>query len=354
MKKSLVALAVLGAFAGAASAQSSVTLYGLADIGYYRIDPKAPGAATTNSIASGIQSGSRFGLRGSEDLGGGLRAVFQLENGFSVDDGTLGQGGRLFGRWAWAGLAGGFGEFRIGRQWAYGFEMFGEVDVFGTGFNDAGLQSTMSSANAIRLDNMVAYRSPALGPVRINVGYSTQAAGAEVAGSGNNASVITAGLRGGFGPVVLVGTHEAVNNPSGAPDAKHTQLGLVLDVKVLKLHAALASEKNQITGFGPRRGNLAQVVVFPAATTPRENKAMSYAVGATVPVGSGQILFQYQNRDMDIETPTIQDHRTIALGFTFPFSRRTNMYTYFADTEQKNIQGANDRKELSVGLRHTF
>jgi len=80
MKKSLLALAVLGAFAGAASAQSSVT---------------------------------------SEDLGGGLRAVYQLENGFSVDDGTLGQGGRIFGRWAWAGLAGSWGEVRLGRQWAY-------------------------------------------------------------------------------------------------------------------------------------------------------------------------------------------------------------------------------------------
>lgn len=348
MKKSLVALAVLGAFAGAASAQSSVTLYGLADIGFYRVDPKAPNAATTNSIASGIQSGSRFGLRGSEDLGGGMRAVFQLENGFSVDDGTLGQGGRLFGRWAWAGVAGSFGEFRLGRQWAMGFEMFGEVDVFGTGFNDAGLQSTMSSANAIRLDNMVAYRSPALGPVRINAGYSFQAAGAEVAGSGANASVSTLGARGAFGPVVLVGTYEAINNPSGAPDAKHTQLGAVIDVKVLKIHAAWASEKNQITGFGPRRGNLAQVVAG------SENKAMSYAIGATVPVGSGNILFQYQNRDMDIETPTIQDHRTMALGYTFPFSRRTNMYAYFADTEQKNIQSTSDRKELSVGLRHTF
>ncbi len=105
MKKSLLALAVLSAFAGVASAQSSVTLYGIIDMNLQRNDPKAGGAASTTGVNSGHQSGSRWGVRGSEDLGGGLSAVFTLEGGYSGDTGLQGQGA-LFGRQVWAGLRG--------------------------------------------------------------------------------------------------------------------------------------------------------------------------------------------------------------------------------------------------------
>jgi predicted porin len=172
MKKSLLALAVLSAVAGVASAQSSVTLYGLVDIGVGRLDPKQSGVASTTGVVSGIQSGSRVGLRGSEDLGGGLKAIFNLEHGFSADDGTQGQG-RMWGRWAWAGVEGGFGQVRLGRQWAAGFELFGAVDPWGTGFNDAGSQSVFASANAIRVNNAIVYRSPIVGGFGAVVGYST-------------------------------------------------------------------------------------------------------------------------------------------------------------------------------------
>src|SRR5690606_1129817 len=122
MKKTLLAAALLAGFAGAAHAQSSVTLYGIVDVGVggnKLHDSAAGGDDARYGLMSGVQSGSRWGLRGSEDLGNGLRANFQLESGFDVANGRQGPGsqeGRLFGRQAWGGLSGAWGEVRAGRQ----------------------------------------------------------------------------------------------------------------------------------------------------------------------------------------------------------------------------------------------
>jgi GBP family porin len=106
MKKSLLALAALSTFAGMAHAQSTVTLYGIADAGILYTNNVGTSAkhGALWQVASGNESGSRWGLTGAEDLGGGLKAIFKLENGFNVNNGTLGQGGREFGRQAYVGL----------------------------------------------------------------------------------------------------------------------------------------------------------------------------------------------------------------------------------------------------------
>src|SRR5690625_8021310 len=99
MKKTLLAAALMVGFAGVAQAETSVTLYGVVDggIGYQRV--KADGAkATRTGLLGGVQRGNRWGLRGSEDLGDGLRMIFQLESGFDINTGHSQQSGRLFGR----------------------------------------------------------------------------------------------------------------------------------------------------------------------------------------------------------------------------------------------------------------
>jgi predicted porin len=120
------------ACAGTAWAQSSVTLYGVLDtnIEYVnKMSPTAPGtpgfpgaAASKIDMNTGGLSGSRWGLRGDEDLGGGNKALFVLESGFGVNDGRLQQGGRLFGRQAFVGLDTRFGKFTFGRQYTTLFE----------------------------------------------------------------------------------------------------------------------------------------------------------------------------------------------------------------------------------------
>jgi general bacterial porin, GBP family len=347
MKKSLLALAVLSAVAGVASAQSSVTLYGLVDIGLGRLDPKAAGVANTTGVVSGIQSGSRVGLRGSEDLGGGLKAIFNLEHGFSADDGTQGQG-RMWGRWAWAGVEGSFGQVRLGRQWAAGFELFGAVDPWGTGFNDAGSQSVFASANAIRVNNALVYRSPIVGGFGAVVGYSFNPLGQEVPGSSDlNNRTWTAGFRFGAGPFLGVATYERV--AFAAADQQHIQLGATFDAKVVKVHAMFGQEKDQ-QALGPRLFGLTGV----------GNDATSWMAGVTVPLGSANLIASYANRDVDNPVTTgplagqRTDGRVIALGGTYSLSRRTNTYLMYSDSDAKGVINAWDRKELVAGVRHTF
>src|SRR5690606_16220132 len=163
MKKTLLAAALLAGFAGAAHAQSSVTLYGIVDVGVggNKLHDSATGEDDARyGLMSGVQSGSRWGLRGSEDLGNGLRANFQLESGFDPATGQRQQGGRQFGRAAWLGLSGGFGEIRFGRLPTVGSDIFIFVDPFGAGYSMAGMQSSFNGASTNRADNTVYYVSP--------------------------------------------------------------------------------------------------------------------------------------------------------------------------------------------------
>ena len=121
MKKTLAALAVLGAFAGTAAA-ADVTLYGDVDTGFKYTYSKTDGEDATNKfeMANGINSASTFGLKGTEDLGNGMTVGFKLENGFNSDDGTLNQSGRLFGREARLFVSSAFGEVSLGRMGGLG------------------------------------------------------------------------------------------------------------------------------------------------------------------------------------------------------------------------------------------
>ncbi|CAE6843791.1 porin [Paraburkholderia domus] len=116
MKKSFLALAALAAFGGAAHAQSSVTLFGIVDAGFTYTNNN--GGHSSWQMTSSNEQSTRWGLRGVEDLGSGLKAIFQLESGFSLVNGTAAQGGRLFGRQAWVGLSSDkYGTLTLGRQY---------------------------------------------------------------------------------------------------------------------------------------------------------------------------------------------------------------------------------------------
>ena len=194
MKKTLIALAVL-ATSGAAMAQSTFTLYGIADASLERIK----GNGSVNRLTSGGLQGSRFGLKGSEDLGGGLKGVFQIESGFNLDDGTGAQSrsttndvkdtagtvtgttpgstARLFGRQAYLGLEGSFGAVRLGRQ----YTPIGNVaDMVGTkGYDVLILTKTLSAGGAYRADNAITYRSPSFSGFTAEGQYSLNVNGDE-------------------------------------------------------------------------------------------------------------------------------------------------------------------------------
>ena len=130
MKGSILLIAALGPVESAAQAQSSVTLYGLIDAGISYVNNSKTatgGSGKLFKVDDGVALANRWGLRGTEDLGGGLKAIFVLENGYSVANGRLGQGGALFGRQAYVGLTkGGIGSFTLGRQYAFSTDYLGK------------------------------------------------------------------------------------------------------------------------------------------------------------------------------------------------------------------------------------
>src|SRR5690606_19979231 len=177
MKKTLLAVALAAGFAGVAQAETSVTLYGLIDagIGYNQVKGNGEKASRIGSV-DGVNSGSRFGLRGSEDLGDGLKAVFTLEAGFSPNDGNSAQGGRLFGRQATIGLqSDSWGQLDFGRQTNLASKYFAGIDPSGISFGQATMGTSFSTANTMRLDNMVLYQTPSFSGFKFGVGYSFNA-----------------------------------------------------------------------------------------------------------------------------------------------------------------------------------
>jgi len=232
MKKSLLALAAMSAFATAANAQSSVTLYGVVDLPIEYNNHLAPGLNPANVNASGIPqslpgggsrvglqtggglSGSRWGLRGTEDLGGGLKALFVLESGFGLDDGKSQQGGRLFGRQAFVGMQSDtLGRVTFGRQYTTMFDMFANFSP--TGYATLYEPVVAQLGTNFRSDNTVKYTA-VIGPVTAEAHWSfgtgvsaiglTPLAGAgagEVPGNFNNNAGGGAGLLYLSGPLGL-------------------------------------------------------------------------------------------------------------------------------------------------------
>ena len=379
MKKNLIALAIFGAFSGAALAQSNVTLYGIIDVNFQYNDPDGSGQSSTRGINSGHQSGSRWGVRGSEALSPNLNAVFTIEGGFDPDTGMQGQGGRLFGRQAWAGLSGGWGTLVAGRVATFSsgtgsFDIIGNFDPFLTGFGDSNAFSTFG-IGTLRVDNSVLYASPTWGGFKFGAGYSFNGNGQEGAGSGNNNRVAFFGASFTGGPFWAGITYDIIDVNDGgiagspaifpnASDQKRLIVGATFDLKFLKIHGGYGKEDNAWLTSG-----------FVAGTTAGED-ADAWLAGVTVPLLGGSVLASYQRRNADavndvctgVFVPATNgcsvalvsregDRDVWAVGFTYPLSRRTNLYATFSDSDGEQFLNNNigiDRKQYTVGMRHLF
>ncbi len=338
MKKSLLPFAVLAAFAGAASAQTNVTIYGVADAGISRTDN---GTNTTTALDSGIQSGSRIGFKGTEDLGGGLSALFTLENGFNIDTGTQGQGGRLFGRQAFVGLQGGFGALKLGRQYnpiRVGVE---SIDPFGLGL--AGNASNLFKVYGDRADNTVNYMTPNFGGFSGQLAYSL----GEVAGSNSIGRQLGASGSYANGPIGAVLAYHSQNLVTGTNvdngNAKSTLLGGTYDFRVAKAYLAYAWNKGD------------------TAAGVDNIDSRDLLVGVSAPLGAGTLLASYMRRDDKLIGNG--DTNVWAIGYSYSLSKRTNFYTSYA--KMKNdaaatlgfggaVAAGKDPSTFNVGIRHKF
>ena len=210
MKKSLLALAALSAFAGAAHAQSSVTLYGVVDAGFAYVNNV--GGNKLYETSAGNLSGDRWGLRGTEDLGGGLKALFVLENGFNAFTGKLGQGGDEFGRQAYVGLSSQYGTVTLGRQYDSMVDYTGAFEVGSqwAPFYAAHPGDVDNMNNSNRVNNAIKYTSTNYSGITFGGLYSLGG----VAGQFNRNQIFSGGVGYAQGPLQLGAGYLNVKNPN--------------------------------------------------------------------------------------------------------------------------------------------
>ncbi|WP_318841071.1 porin, partial [Noviherbaspirillum aerium] len=317
--KSLLALAVLGAISGSAAAQTNVAIYGLIDVGIVR-ESGAPAAGSTTKLTSGIANGSRVGFRGTEDLGGGLQAIFTLENGFQADTGALGQGGLLFGRQAFVGLQGGFGAVRLGRQYTAFDVLMGAVDPFFNGLEGKAV-NLFARGYVSRVNNSIMYSTPIIGGFQGDVTYGL----GEVAGSSAAGRYIGASAGYSAGPLYVRLAYQDSNTvPAAAVGAtpavlagsdKNTVLGATYNFGPVMLHGAYGVTEADRGG----------------RDTLDFNDAM---IGVSVPVGAGKILANFVNRSDDIGTA---DARFYGLGYIHSLSKRTTLHTSYGYMKSRGV-----------------
>ncbi|KWF18692.1 porin [Burkholderia pseudomultivorans] len=234
MKKTIVAAATLGMFGASAHAQSSVTLYGLIDAGvtYANKVATSSGHGKLVKYGDGVASGSRWGIRGTEDLGGGLKALFVLESGFSSGDGTLGQGGALFGRQAFVGLSkNGVGSLTFGRQYSFSTDYIGGNYTMGSqtpAGNYAYHINDLDQLTSSRINNAVKFQSANFAGLTFGAMYgfsnSTQFAGAPTTSSGGTttqgaSSAYSFGANYAQGPFGIGAAYTNIRFPGGATPA---------------------------------------------------------------------------------------------------------------------------------------
>ena len=363
-----VAALLLG---GSALAQSGITVYGIVDVGAQWNERFS---STTNrqedvwSIDSGYQSGSRFGFRGAEPLGGGTSAIFTLEGGFSTDTGMSTQDA-LFGRQAWLGLQGGWGTLVAGRiatpsSGTGTYDVFSAVDPFGAGFGLNQLGSTFVAANALRQDNAVLYVTPALDGFKGAAGYSFNRGGSEAAPQDGNSNATTLAASYGAGAFYAVLTYDILGYPAGGsananagyPDEKLLQLGATLDLKVVKLHGAWADQSN----ISAVRAGVS--IAPPAGIVAYDNQA--WMAGVSMPVGRGLLMASYQYANASnvgyvgaVGPANFEPDYTVwGLAYTYTMSKQTNVYLGYGQVSAKGTLDSTqlDRQQAAFGLRYRF
>ncbi|MGO4401161.1 porin [Achromobacter sp. PAB15] len=333
----LTALAAVSVTGMAQASTTSVTLYGIVDLGLAferKHDSANPSSESRIDMRDGTQSGSRWGLRGVEDLGGGYSVVFRLESGFHASNGTQGQG-RLFGRWAYLGLAGPFGELRAGRQQVLSDSWGGIASPFGTSWG--GASSSVTSGyndgdfgHSGRVNNALIYRTPVWNGWQAGLGYSFESHDNTQFETADHDRVWTAGLRYRNGPFSTALTYERLNPNASIPDKKRAsnlQLAGSYDFEWMQLHG----------GYG----NLRNPNVGPSAGYKRVN---SFVGGASFPLSANsKVLGTYQRA-------TSSKIKGWGLGYQYDLSKRTNLYALLDRVDRRDSHVL----QSVVGMRHHF
>lgn len=390
MKKTLAAVAVLGAFAGSALA-ADVQLYGIVDTGLQYVhgdtDSTEPNSDFDSfSMESGMASGSRFGFKGTEDLGNGLTVGFILEDGIKSDTGV--DDDVLFNRESSLFLQGGFGKVAFGRIGSFNGGMsswakYGVMSVFGTSWGNYSAQAGTWAMGAGMWDNMIAYETPSFAGFKVFAQYGM---GNQVDGNGkagkfgeeNESSsdrYYAIGASYNNGPLSLYFAVDSINYASvtmtgsgesfkDQDDSLTVTFGGNYDFEVVKLYAG-AQYFDEIK-TSKMKGIIQDVETFNGVSFADRMKGWSVGVSAGIPAAGGTVMVgaAYLDAEAADSVTTGKDDELsrwiVSAGYDYPFSKRTDVYgvvTY----NQDNLKFTNNAADLDpymfgvmVGLRHKF
>ena len=339
MKKTLIALALLAA-TGAASAQSTVTLYGKVDLGLV-IDS---GAAAGKSVrlSSGVSGGSRIGFKGTEDLGDGYKAAFQLETGYCADSAAGAPNfctgsNQFMGRQAHGDLSGAFGALSGGRQYSLGYLNLTTIDPFGTGY--AGQVNNLVDAAGVRLNNSIHYTTPAVAGLTA----SAEVAFGETTGNWKAGRVFGGSVNYASGPAYAGLSFYDLANANGMGSARRDYLlGGTYDFGVVKAHALVEKADGDPTGA-------------------IKLDTLDLMAGVTVPLAGGALMASYVRHD---DRGTLnRDADQLGTAYNYPLSKRTAVYAAFARIVNTNgatfhvgnaTETGTGNKAFNLGVVHNF
>jgi general bacterial porin, GBP family len=374
MKKTLIVAAVAASFATAASAQSSVTLYGLIDAGFTYVNNEvtsnvAKGSAAAFRLSSGSINGSRWGLKGTEDLGGGMKAIFTLESGFNIGNGQALQDGRMFGRQAFAGISTAqFGTVTLGRQYDSVVDYLGPMTANGSwgGTYFAHPFDNDNTDNTFRVNNSVKYQSANYGGLTFGglYGFSNQAGGFA------NNRAYSAGAQYANGPFKIAAAYLQTQNTSG------TNTGGAVNEFADPLVKGSQTQRTFGVGanyaFGPATVGAvwtqSRFQFIAGDSTLRYNNYEVNARYALTPALALGAAYTYTDRKGMVPGNLNNDHaryHQVGLQTDYALSKRTDIYAEGVvqltdgDTDAQ-VYGSNARAAhgnqvvVSTGIRHRF
>ncbi len=380
MKKTLAAVAVLGAFAGSALA-ADVQLYGIVDtgVGYNHVDVDGLGDKQdidTFQMKSGQASGSRWGLKGTEDLGNGLTVGFILEDGFSSDTGA--DSAPMFNRESSLFIEGGFGKLAMGRMGSLNngqssWAKVGMINAFGTSdWGDYSVQVGNVMSTAAQWDNMVAYQTPDFAGFKVYAQYgmgNTVTDYDSVENESSSDRYYALGATYNNGPFAAYFAVDSINyaswdNKTGTgedmDDSLTVTLGGSYDFEAVKVYlGAQYFDEVKLSNF---KG------VIKAAGVGQSNKVKGYGISLTgdAPVLGGKAMFgigytDAESADSEDKSADVELQRyVVSVGYDYPFSKRTDVYavaSYMQDSweDKMNKEDADPSAyTFYVGLRHRF
>jgi predicted porin len=332
MKKSLLALAVLGAFAGVAQAQTSVTIYGSFDAGVRnQQDQNANGNSRTTMNSAGTYNSNRLGFKGVEDLGGGLNAHFTLETGFLSGSGSNADTTRFFNRSAFVGLGGNWGSLDLGRQYTVAFKTVGAYDPFNYKFTGIIPTSQASISAGTRNDNDIQYTGT-FGPLTARAEYAL----GENIGGGSTGSAAAVGATFATGPFSVGAAYTKrspnVLNATGVAAPVGTAASQGQDNKHWTVGGAAT--------FGPGRVAIGYANEkqdrFGGAETTQKNAWVGGSYDITPALGLTAAYYHTKADGFGAAANGNGKRGLFIVGTTYALSKRTNFYADIDYAKYKN------------------